>query len=305
MKILITESQYNSLSTSDNILTECTIAAVRVDGNVVIAKNRDRGYEARMNVIHEIVDGVEILYWHDIDTDWSEGLNEFGVGIVNSSLLVRQDEKEGDKVLKSKKGKPSFDGKKIRHALVQKTIQKVIKSVKTFTGEDKKDVGVKGETIVADKNSIFVIELTSKDDAVVTEVPKDEKVTVRTNHGIVHKKAGYTSGVKKTSSHKRMELAQKHLQDVKTDKDVIDKMKEQYSKTKFYNPYRLKNMYNMQTTGQIMMNLKEKKVVIRMDEELGEFLGIDDRLPDGYKPKITVEIEGERTHTKNGKKLPT
>jgi quinolinate synthase len=88
-----------------------------------------------------------------------------------------------------------------------------------------------------------------------------------------------------------MELAQKHLQNVKTDKDVIDRMKEQYSKTKFYNPYRLKNMYNMQTTGQIMMNLNEKKVVIRMDEEMGEYLGMDNRLPEGYKPKIKIIVD--------------
>ena len=58
------------------------------------------GYKARVEVIHEIVEGVEMLYWRDIDTDWSEGMNEYGIGIVNSSLLVREDEKEGDKVNK-------------------------------------------------------------------------------------------------------------------------------------------------------------------------------------------------------------
>ena len=31
------------------------------------------------------------------------------------------------------------------------------------------------------------------------KVNKNNKVTVRTNHGLVHKQAGYTKGIKKTS----------------------------------------------------------------------------------------------------------
>ena len=30
----------------------------------------------------------------DVDTDWSEGMNEFGIGLVNSALFVKRDEKE-------------------------------------------------------------------------------------------------------------------------------------------------------------------------------------------------------------------
>ena len=38
----------------------------------------------------------------DVDTDWSEGMNEFGIGLVNSALFVKRDEKE-KKLKKSKK----------------------------------------------------------------------------------------------------------------------------------------------------------------------------------------------------------
>ena len=106
-QILITESQLSLLVKSDNTIhdtiQECTIAAVRLNDGNVIAKNRDRGYRAKMEIVHEIVDGVEMVYWRDVETDWSEGMNEYGIGIVNSSLLVRQDEKESNKVFKSKK----------------------------------------------------------------------------------------------------------------------------------------------------------------------------------------------------------
>jgi hypothetical protein len=292
-------------------INECTVAAVRLDDGIILAKNRDRGYTANMDVIHEIVDGVEIVYWHDIDTDWSEGMNEFGIGLVNSSLLVRQDEKESDKISKikktskEKKVKFSADGLKMREALKQKTIRATIKSLISFSGEDKKDVGVKGETIVSNNKSIYVIELTSKDSSVISKLKNDKKVVVRTNHGIVHTHVGYIKGIKKKSSHMRMKLAKEHLKDVTTDQEVIDKMKEQYDKNRFFNPYRLKNMYNMQTVGQIMMNLEKKEVTIRMDNKMGEFKGIINRLPKGYEPKIKIHIEEEKTHDDKGNKLPT
>ena len=297
------------------ILQECTIAGVRIDDGVVLAKNRDRGYKARVEIIHEIVDDVEVLYWRDVDTDWSEGMNEFGIGIVNSSLLVSQDEKEGKGVEKERKkvdktkdktSKKKFaaDGGKIRKALTFKTLPKVIKSIISYTGEDKKDVGLKGETIVSDDKNIYVIEMTAKHSPVIKKLKEDSRLVVRTNHGIFQKGAGYTTGEKKKSSHTRMELAKKHLKDVKTDMDVIDKLKEKYDKDPFLNPYRTKNMYHMQTTGQIMLNLNKKEVTVRMDNEMGELVGIENRLPKDYTPKIKIKIESEKTH-KDGKKLPS
>jgi hypothetical protein len=103
----------------------------------------------------------------------------------------------------------------------------------------------------------------------------------------------------------RMKYAKEHLKDVTTDQEVIDRMKEQYDKNKFFNPYRMKNQYNMSTVGQIMMNLEKKEVTIRMDNKMGKFEGIDNRLPKNYTPKIKIKIENERTHDKKGKKLPT
>jgi hypothetical protein len=298
-----------------DLIKECTIAAVRIDDGVVLAKNRDRGYKARVEIIHELIDDVEIVYWRDIDTDWSEGMNEFGIGIVNSSLLVVQDEKEGKGVEKERKTenkekdktvkrKFAADGGKIRKALTYKTLPKVIKSIISFRGEDKKDVGLKGETIVSDNKNIYVIEMTAKHSPIIKKLKQDSKLVVRTNHGIYQKGAGYTRGEKRKSSLIRMELAKNHLKNVKKDLDVINVMKKKYKKDPFLNPYRTKNMYHMQTTGQIMMNLEEKIVLVRMDNEMGEFVGIETKLPKNYEPKIKIKVESEKTHDK-GKKLPT
>jgi len=292
-----------------DLIKECTIAAVRLDNGVVLAKNRDRGYKSNVEVIHELIDDVEILYWRDVDTDWSEGMNEYGIGIVNSSLMVSQDEKEGKEVEKNRKDKttkkrPSYDGNKIRKALTYKTLPKVIKSIVGYSGEDKKDVGLKGETFVSDSNNIYVVEMTSKHSPIIKKLKKEQKVLVRTNHGVYHKEAGYTKGEKKKSSHSRMNLAKKHLKDVKTPQEVIDRLKEKYKEDPFLNPYRTNNMYHMQTTGQIMMDLEKKEIVIRMDNEMGNLVGIKNKLPKDYTPKLKVKIENEKTHNK-GKKLPT
>ena len=296
--------------TEPKLIKECTIAAVRVGDGVVLAKNRDRGYKAKVEIVHELIDGVEVVYWRDIDTDWSEGMNEYGIGIVNSSLLVNQDEKEGKEVQKKRNNDAtetkikSYDGEKIRKALTYKTLPQVIKSIVGFSGKDKKDVGLKGETFVSDSNSVYVIEMTSKHSPIIKKLKKEKKVIVRTNHGIYHKNVGYVKGEKKKSSHMRLDFAKKHLEDVKTDKEVIDRLKQKYDKDPFLNPYRTKNMYNMQTTGQIMLNLEKKEVTVRMDNEMGEMVGIKNKLPKGHSPKIKVKVENEKTHHK-GKKLPT
>ena len=296
--------------TEPKLIKECTIAAVRIGDGVVLAKNRDRGYKAKVEIVHELIDGVEVVYWRDIDTDWSEGMNEYGIGIVNSSLLVNQDEKEGKEVQKKRNNDAtetrikSYDGEKIRKALTYKTLPQVIKSIVGFSGKDKKDVGLKGETFVSDSNGVYVIEMTSKHSPIIKKLKKEKKVIVRTNHGIYHKNVGYVKGEKKKSSHMRLDFAKKHLEDVKTDKEVIDRLKQKYDKNPFFNPYRTKNMYNMQTTGQIMLNLDKKEVTVRMDNEMGEFVGIKNKLPKNYEPKIKIKVENEKTHHE-GKKLPS
>lgn len=293
-----------------NFINECTIAGVKLEDTIVLAKNRDRGYKAKIELVHEIIDDIEIAYWRDIDTDWSEGMNEYGIAIVNSSLMVGKDEKEGKGVENKRKNDAtekkvtSYDGRKIRKALTHKKINKVIKSIISYTGEDRKDVGLKGETFVSDGKDIYVVEMTSKHAPIIKKVKEDSKVVVRTNHGIFQKDAGYTKGEKRKSSLSRMELAKKHLKDAKTDMDVIDKLKQKYEDDPFLNPYRTKNMYNMSTVGQIMMNIEKKEIVIRIDNEMGEFVGIENKLPKDYTPKIKIRVENEKTHL-DGEKLPT
>jgi len=285
------------------LLQECVVAGVRLGNGIILAKNRDRGYDARMEIVHEVVDNVEIVYWHDIDTDWSEGMNEFGIGIVNSSLMVNDDEKETEKVEKKRedgdkdKGKGpqhATDGAKIRQVLTQKNIRDAIKVLISTRGDGSSEFkGVSGESIVSDGKDSYVVEHSSIDVPIIRKLKRDKKVTVRTNHGIYHKHLGYQGGPKKESSHSRLELAKKNLQDAKKDQDVLDLMKKKYKENPFLNPYRTDNKFDMQTVGQIMMNCDTKTVTVRMDNKHGKLETIENLLPKGYEPKIKIKVEGK------------
>lgn len=56
----------------------------------------------------------------------SEGINEFGIGILNTALMVGFDEIE--KKIVKKAGKPSKDGARIRRALTSRTLKQAVES---------------------------------------------------------------------------------------------------------------------------------------------------------------------------------
>lgn len=274
-------------------LEECVIARMNFDGNVVLAKNRDRMYAPELEVVHELVNGVEVVYMHDILTDWSEGMNSNGVGIVNASLMVAFDEKEGDlakdKAKKGSSGKPSYDGLKIRTALSKPKLSEAIRSVISFKGEDEQDVGVKGMTIVSNANHSFIIEMTSKHLPSIKRIGETELIT-RTNHGVAYPETGYTGGIKRDSSLSRQDISFNALKNLSSQEDVLDAMSKQHTSDKFMNPYRRDNNYDMATSSQVMMDLSNLKFEFRHDAGESLFKGLVNKLPKGYEPKIQVVV---------------
>lgn len=275
-------------------LNECVIARLNLDGNVILAKNRDRMYAPELEVVHELVNGVEVVYMHDVLTDWSEGLNSNGIGIVNASLSVAFDEKEGDiakdKAKSGKSGKPSYDGLKIRTALSKSKLSQALRSVISFRGEDKNDIGIKGMTLISNAKHSFIIEMTSKHLPSIKRIKEAETVT-RTNHGINYPNAGYASGIKRDSSESRQEVSYDVLQGLDSQDDVLDALSQQHSTDKFMNPYRRDNSYDIATSSQVLMDLTNLKFEFRHDAQESTFKGFVNRLPKGYVPKIQVTIK--------------
>ena len=277
------------------LLRECIITHSILGDKVLLAKNRDRAYDAKVSVVRELIGDIELVYILDDDTDWSEGMNSSGIGIVNSALMVNADEKE-KKIIKHK-GKVSEDGLKIRKALSYPTIKEAVRSLVKFSGEDKLDIGVKGHTFVANPRSAISIEMTSKHSPVMKRMDRSLN-HVRTNHGYEYKDSGYTSGPNKKSSKSRWDIAQLVLAKAKTPLDILDGLSGYYPVNMRDNPYRDKDKVQnatekdvLSTSSQILLNLTDLEITVRMDEEKSEYLGIIDRTPDWYDPKIKIMVE--------------
>lgn len=177
-------------------------------------KIRDRAYVPEYKIKYSSKDKIQSGFIVDNSSDWSEGINNKGIMIVNSALQNHEDKKDGKK--KVSKGKVSRNGVIIRKALKMPNITEVV----DFLIEVRFD----GCTLVSDGDKLFVIEIflqqATKDkiiadleldpiededkvkDALLKAIEpedyevsfkeiKDENLVVRTNHGVLLPKAGY------------------------------------------------------------------------------------------------------------------
>lgn len=267
-------------------LIECVIVSKEINDKFILAKNRDRAYRPKLEIVHELIDGVEVAYLHDMITDWSEGLNEFGIGAVNSALLVGHDEAE--KKLVKKKGKAGPDGDKMRHIISQKTLKDALKSCLTYTGASK--LSLKGHTFISSPKHMISVESTSmhKPDVKLHNI---EHPIVRTNHGHMFTDAGYTHGEKYLSSKMRKISAEKTVDKVEDWKEIAQAMrKEFFPKESQMNMRRqAKSMF---TSSQTIMNLTDRILEIEyFADKVEAFMGINNKLPEGYQPKIRIEVK--------------
>lgn len=240
----------------------CVVACKYIENiGWVLAKNRDRNYKPIVRIRKSFRENTERLYIWDEKTKYTEGVNEFGVGIVSASVTVKEDEAEG--AVASKKTpeinrKPrtfySPDGLRIRTALFEKT---AVDAARVLI-----ELEIPGNTIVADKERCFLIEggFIQENEYVyrVVEVPKD-KIVVRTNHGIFLPWTGYSREVsdqveKRESSEVRYKKAVAGLKKAKTFDDILEVMSLVDDDNPQMNPLRLDTTRNsMRTTGQIII----------------------------------------------------
>jgi hypothetical protein len=267
-------------------LVECIIVSKEVNDKFILAKNRDRAYKPKLEIVHEIINGVEVAYLHDLITDWSEGLNEFGIGAVNAALLVGHDEAE--KKLVKKKGKPGPDGDKMRHIISQKTLKEALKSCLSYTGDSK--LSLKGHTFISSPKHMISVESTSmhKPDVKLHNILHP---VVRTNHGHMFTDAGYTHGEKYLSSKMRKITAEKTVDKVSDWTQIAQAMrKEFFPKESQLNMRRQSD--SMFTSSQTIMNLTDRILEVEyFADKVEEFIGVNNKLPKGYTPKIQIRVK--------------
>jgi len=265
----------------NNYINECIILAKKFGDDIVLGKNRDRNYTPEIKIVREMLGELEVCLFIDQETDWTEGMNSLGIGVVNTALMVKDDEKEHEKAKSGKK--KSKDGIKVREALSKSNIDDVVKVLISRNG------GIMGHTIVSDGNKLVIIENTSEIKPTVKEYDINKDPIVRTNHGVFNKDIGYTEGEDAESSRTRYKNA---LDILKKEKDYRKVLPQFYNhkqdKGSKFDLVRTQN--KLYTSSQMLMNLKKKEITLYLIPGAIKFLGMDNKLPKGYKSKIDLNI---------------
>jgi len=262
-----------------DILKECIVIATEISGDIILAKNRDRTYSPTLQIVREVVDGKELVYLLDVETDWSEGMNSDGVGIVNSTLNVGFDENE--RVIVRKKGSKSKDGVRIRTALNSKTSEEGTKSIIKNM--------VIGHTFVASPESTWVVEI-SKGEKPKAKKMINSELVVRTNHGDLIPNAGYVEGENYKSTRIRKISAEKILANVDDYNKIASRLRTDLYKTNSMLNMTRKTDY-IYTTSQMVMNLNKRIFILYLlDENIDEFKGILNKCPSDHKNQIDIYV---------------
>ena len=261
---------------------ECVTVAKMFSGDMVLAKNRDRNYRPRLKIVRDRTSyGVEVLYVIDVDTDWTEGMNEYGIGVVNSALFVKRDEKDFNKKKKTKA--PSKDGVRVREALGKGNFAECVRSLALFHG------GIKGHTLVGNGKKLVAIENTSRTKPVIKVKDLEKEPIVRSNHGIEHPEQGYQRGPDKLSSELRMVNALNVTHQTGNWRNLFPNFyNHKQDKGPKYDIVRAQN--KLWTSSQVAMNLNQKEIILYLIPGQVKFVGVENNLPKGYKPKISFRV---------------
>lgn len=252
----------------------CILAAKYFpDYGWVAVKNRDRNYVPEISFKKTQASGVEILYFWDDITQYCEGMNSAGVGILSASLMVLDDEKE----IETRAKTPSKDGKKIKHALTQADAREAVRVLI--------DGGLSGNTLVFDQEHMYLIEAAWRHQPGKSkrflhrarEIPPGETVT-RTNHGIWLPWAGYQRGIDRNqtlsriSSESRRLIAQNVIDRASSPEEIIDGLTENFTNNGQLNAIRTTTgRKKMRTTSQILIVPKEHTMYVRPVQSHMEF----------------------------------
>ena len=137
-------------------------------------KNRDRPGPTKTKLIRDGRGDIQRVSLLDETTQWSEGMNSNGVSIISSSLYP---------VIHGDKGKhPSRDGKMIRDALAQATVEDAVDYLKK--------VNIHGCVMIFDQQQLWLIEGKSGSQQQVARLITNSYIA-RTNHGVWISSAGY------------------------------------------------------------------------------------------------------------------
>jgi hypothetical protein len=266
----------------------CIIAHVIINGNIYLAKNRDRYYITPIKLIRQIINNVEILYLLDVKSGWIEGINQYGISIINSVLPVTREEA----ILKTSSSKRnsgilnkaglSNDGDIILKALSQTRLEDAISILMECSCN--KSRGLYGHTIITNGIYSIVIEYTEKTYPILKYI---KSRCIRTNHTIYHDytKGGYnphTNNISYQSSVIRRNLSKKLLRNIKKKEDILSKLSNIDTINPCNSVYRIGHRcdyqfkYGFATTSQVVFDIKNLHMLLKLDPFNSNFIGYFD-----------------------------
>ena len=228
----------------------CIVAAGYLEGDRVLFKTRDRNYQVPVSFHHEIRNGVEVVYFKDEFTGWCEGMNEFGIGIVNSTLTVDID-------VSRMEGSSKRDASILLKALEEKSPESASEVIAKYKG------GLHGHTLVSSATETFAVEHFEGKEAVITKVELADDFYVRTNHGLEIPEAGYQNGEdpedRKSSVLRRLR-ALKTLRETENKSDLIKNIYT-YKPQSYDDPFNMVRHHTsfgkLRTSAQYIMDLPQ------------------------------------------------
>lgn len=263
----------------------CVVAVKYFDDyGWVGVKNRDRNYKPTIAFRYSYRDSVESMYMYDLVTKYSEGINEYGVCIINAATAVKNDESEAAAARRKQKANKKLsgtyfapDGVKIRKALKFKDPKRAVQFLA--------DSELKGNTFVFNKDDCYLLEgghdkkqfeynytqsLDIEDyewDKMdyyyeIKQIPKD-KFEVRTNHGHVLDWMGYREDAKDDamkfsaeSTRRRYDIAYNNVKKAQNPDELIQAISIVDKKEPQMAPVRIDDAMNrklLKTTGQLYL----------------------------------------------------
>lgn len=254
----------------------CLILYTKINNDKILAKNRDLNYKTNTEIVHEIVNGIEIVYLKDLFTNYIEGMNENGFAILNSSLNTQ------NKTIFFKKD--NFYKYLHDKLIKQKLDNCLLNNICPFS--------IEGHTLFFLDNECFHIEKynTSNKNIHINKL-KNNRPSVFTNHGI-YEKEGHISNISGFNSFIRKHIIETEIKNSKihTKNDLLKAMNTYYKNIhpKFH-PYRYSDVVN--TSSQIIINMTNKEFNYYTDFYNEHSVKYVNKLPNNYKPKIIVNIE--------------
>jgi len=257
----------------------CTIIAKKFPNiGWVGVKNRDRPAATRTELLRDQEDGFQRVTLMDEDTRWTEGMNSNGVSIISSSLSP---------VTNGNDLHPSKDGRIIRNALAEPTIDRAVRICR--------DQGIGGCVMIFNADRLVLIEGKVGPDRrqIIREIHNDK--VARTNHGVWLSSAGYQPhnqnpilGMRRISSIARLKIARFILDVANEPNELMPLLAKQWSDNPQITTLRTATpeLYT-RTTEQLMLEPGKKLILVRNVNGILEF-GQNDANPPGSQVLVGV-----------------